>query len=58
MKDYIKQAELLSKHFAVYGYGNFDLTNSDVANILSLLESGDAEGLTALYEQLYKTRMG
>lgn len=63
MEDYIQRAEILTKFFNIYGYGNFDLSLEEIARIIEILDSKkDPQYLEAnlqlLYERLYKTRMG
>ena len=54
----MKKAKLLTKYFNIYGYGNFDLTLEEISELLTLTEKEDSEGLSNLYERLYKIRMG
>lgn len=56
---YVKLAMLLEKNFAIYGYGNFDLTTEETAKILELLGGDNPEAeLEALYVQLKAIRLG
>ena len=36
--NYIEKAKILKKHFGLYGLGNFDLTNPEVAEVIRILE--------------------
>lgn len=63
MEDYIKRAEILSKFFGIYGYGNFDLSIEEVAHILEILDKNKNPqylevNLQEIYDRLYKARMG
>lgn len=61
-KNYIQKAEILTKHFGLYGQGHFNLSYEEIANILELLETKDGEyldtNLTILYDRLHNLRMG
>jgi hypothetical protein len=61
--DYYKKAEILSKYFGIYGYGHFDISIEETAQILKLLSTKKEEAfldinLKELYERLEKQRMG
>lgn len=63
MEKYLEKAKILTKFFGVYGYGNFDLSDEEVAKILELLELKKDFGhlevnLQEFYERLEKIRMG
>jgi len=60
MDKYLKKAEILTQHFNMYGYGNFDLTLEEVATILELLENSRElkSNLNQLYEKLENQRLG
>ena len=63
MKRYKEKAEILTKFFNIYGYGNFDLSLEEVAFIIQLLcEKSHKDylevNLKELYERLEKQRMG
>jgi hypothetical protein len=58
-----KKVEILTKYFGIYGVGNFDISKSEVAQILSLLyEDMPLEVLDGilleLYERLSQERLG
>jgi hypothetical protein len=58
---YKKKAELLLEHFWLAGYGHFDLTLEEIAEILKILDGTPKEAknkLDKLYERLEKIRMG
>ena len=60
--DYIDKAHLLTKHFNLYGYGNFDLYLDEIAYIIELLETNKNKNdldtnLTELYDRLKKQRL-
>lgn len=60
---YIKKAEILTKFFGVFGYGNFDLSIDEIAYILELLETKKTPkyleiNLYNFYEKIEKLRMG
>jgi hypothetical protein len=61
--NYLEKAKILTKHFGVYGYGNFDLSLEEVAHILELIETKTHKdyleiNLQELYERLEKQRLG
>lgn len=58
MATYKEKAELLTTCFGMYGHGNFNLTISEIADILSLIDNYDQEGIKKLYDELEQTRMG
>ena len=63
MDKYRKKAKILTKHFGIYGYGNFDLSLEETTYIIKLLcekeDSGHLEvNINELYERLEKERMG
>lgn len=62
MDNYFKKAEILTKYFNIYGYGNFDLSLEEIAKIIEFLYSKKDDyldvNLKELYDRLYKTRMG
>jgi len=51
---YIKKAKILSKHFGLYGLGNFDLTSPEIAEVLRIIENEKEldKKLTELYNEL------
>lgn len=56
---FLERAALLRRNFAIYGYGNFDLTLEETALILQMLEVDDAEKLLeGLYAELEAIRLG
>ena len=58
-KTYLEKSIILNKHFAVYGYGNFDVLDEEVAEIFEILEGENPEELLKeLYERLKEQRMG
>lgn len=58
-KTYQQKANLIVKHFGVYGIGHFDLTASEVATLLEILDKQEAKAeLKDFYEKLYARRMG
>ncbi len=61
MDKYIYKAKCLTKYFNIYGYGNFDLSLEELAQILKIV-SGKPDQvenkLQEIYERLYQTRMG
>lgn len=60
MKDkYKKLAEkFLDAPFGVYGIGNFDIFEDELAKILEILIEKDGVGLQEYYEELEQKRMG
>lgn len=58
MDKYKRRAQALRKHFGIFGYGHFDLTEDDVAELLRILERTNPEkGLDELYARLEALRM-
>lgn len=47
---------ILHSDFAVYGYGNFDLSHSDLVDLLLLADSSLQE-TAELYNKLYEEKM-
>lgn len=58
MDKYFLRAKLFSTYFGIYGYGNFDVSEEELAYILQLVDEGEEETLRTAYERLYKLRMG
>lgn len=63
MEEYLQKAKIFTKFFGVYGRGNFDLSEEELARIIELIiTKKEAEylevNLQELYERLYKARMG
>lgn len=58
MGEYRTRARVLRQHFDIYGYGNFDLTIEDIADVLQALDSQQRERiLEDLYVRLEAIRM-
>ncbi len=58
MNNHLERAKALQKYFGVFGYGNFDLTVEDIAELLRALESDNPDqSLEELYARLEATRM-
>lgn len=59
MNKYLKGArELIKANFRIYGLGNFDIYEKEIAYILELLEKEDYKSLVLFYEELERKRMG
>lgn len=59
MERYNKQVKILKKYFSIYGYGNFDLTDVEKAELLMALNSKNPEErVKEIYERLSKIRLG
>lgn len=62
MSDYFNKAEILTKFFNLYGYGNFDVSLEELAHILEIVSTKEGAYLEAnlqlLYERLHKARLG
>ena len=55
---YREQAQALDKaNFRLYGIGNFDVSEEEVARVLELLAT-DPSKLPSYYEELEQLRMG
>ena len=55
----LQKAKILTKYFSMYGYGNFDLTIEEIALILEILNTKEADDkLKQLYDRLSKSRLG
>lgn len=42
----------------MYGYGHFDLTPTEIAKVLELIDTQDEAGLDQLYAELSEKRLG
>jgi hypothetical protein len=58
--DYLKKAKTINKFFGVYGFGNFDVSTQELANILEIVDDPNysTRNLADYYEKLEKQRMG
>jgi len=57
-KKYIEKAKNLNTSgFCVVGYGYFDITNSELAQILQYVEKDNFHLIKKLYERLEKERL-
>lgn len=52
-----KAQKLLESGFVMYGYGNFDLSTDEIANILELIEDENFEEVGKLYELLSEVNL-
>jgi len=57
MKYLEKARNLHEAGFFVSGYGNFDISVKELAEILELLEKEDFKGIAKLYKLLSKERL-
>lgn len=56
---YKQKAKTLRECFDIYGYGNFDLTLEEIAQVLEILDQPRPKiKLRRLYVQLKNTRLG
>ena len=57
---YLSKAKKLTKYFFLAGYGHFDLTLKEVAEIIRILETSKniSAELRELYEKLAAKRLG
>lgn len=63
MEEYLQKAKVFNQFFGVFGKGNFDISEEELARIIELLITKNKieyleVNLQELYERLYKTRMG
>ena len=57
--DYKLAAQNINEHFGVYGYGHFNITTDELAEILQAAFQKDATILIAdIYAKLERLRMG
>lgn len=58
MDKYLTKAAQLRKHFDIYGYGNFDISLKELAELLRILDSENVgKELKRFYERLEHERM-
>ena len=57
--DYLEKAEIIDKcNFRMYGLGNFDIYEDEIAHILELLDHEKSEeNIQKFYKELLKKRM-
>ena len=58
-KNWIEKAQnLKDANFRIYGLGNFDINDKEVAEILKLIDADDYVNLKLFYKKLHEKRMG
>lgn len=58
MKKYLEKAKKLKESgFWLAGYGNFDITDEELAQIIKLIEKDDFQSIKDLYNRLEKIRL-
>lgn len=58
MEEYIKKAKKLkASGFWMAGYGNFDITTEELAQVLKWIEEDDFDSIRLLYMMLQKQRL-
>ncbi|MBU1126719.1 hypothetical protein KJ758_03850 [Patescibacteria group bacterium] len=58
-QDYSEKAEAFSEaNFRIYGLGNFDVYQDEIAVILKLIEGKEYKQLKIFYQDLHEKRMG
>ena len=54
MDIYLKKANILTKFFGLYGYGHFDISNQELAQIIKLLCEAKDNDLQKNIQEIYE----